>query len=137
MFRQIALVFNLLPSPELIFGPSSSSSSSSSSAINTFNDGIIEPAFKHHGHGHGHGHDDSPPKIADCIPGQSCFPSSKALHLFNSSVGGHLVVTHPPALPCYAGKDYNEAKCKQAHDGFVDPCELDLNTYNRMVFPFL
>jgi hypothetical protein len=45
-----------------------------------------------------------------CLPGQACFPSTKAIATFNGTVGGKLFAPVPYAAVCYVDT-YNAARC--------------------------
>lgn len=46
----------------------------------------------------------------NCMPGQSCWPSSEQWQAFNTSINGNLQITHPWAEPCY--DDPNSEACQ-------------------------
>src|SRR5947207_7477043 len=48
----------------------------------------------------------------NCIPHQSCWPTTAEWQAFNQSINGHLHATVPLAAPCFLGSPYyNVATC--------------------------
>lgn len=60
----------------------------------------------------------------NCMPGQSCWPTTAEWQAFNRTIGGHLQATVPWAKPCFQGNafntSYNADQCSYIEAHYAD-----------------
>lgn len=58
-----------------------------------------------------------------CFPGDDCWPTVEEWSEFNSTIDGKLIATVPLAAACHDSQwgGYDNAKCTQMQDGWLDP----------------
>jgi hypothetical protein len=70
------------------------------------------------------------------VPTEPCWPTEAEWSSFNTSIGGNLIASTPPAIACYPGPAYNEAVCNQTLASWLDsnlhaenPISIDFPTW--------
>ncbi|KAG0648444.1 FAD-linked oxidoreductase ZEB1 [Hyphodiscus hymeniophilus] len=69
-----------------------------------------------------------------CLPGDSCWPTTKEWKALNTTVGGRLVATVPLGSPCHDPK-YNGTECAILQSQWLQP-QLHMNSSSSVMAPF-
>ncbi|PMD28796.1 FAD-binding domain-containing protein [Hyaloscypha variabilis F] len=69
-----------------------------------------------------------------CLPGDSCWPTTKQWKALNTTVGGRLVATIPLGSPCH-DPTYNATECAILQGEWHDP-QLHMNSSSSVMAPF-